>query len=143
MTTVTNKNGIEFDIDAIATDLNGKADRDLVNCTNPRFFAPYIESRVAVDGGIVEIWSDGYCVQTGVIDSVVQNNYNAATVTLPQPYKDTNYIVLLTQWDNGQTLGLANSTGAESVHSKTTSSFVISAYSWTYGRMWRTEGYIR
>ena len=31
MTTVTNKNGIEFDIDDIATDLNGKADVDLTN----------------------------------------------------------------------------------------------------------------
>lgn len=31
MTTVTNKNGVEFDIDAIATDLNGKADADLMN----------------------------------------------------------------------------------------------------------------
>jgi len=29
--TVYNKNGISFDIDAIATDLNGKADVDLVN----------------------------------------------------------------------------------------------------------------
>ena len=33
-TTVTNKNGIEFDIDALATDVNGKADKDLSN-TNP------------------------------------------------------------------------------------------------------------
>ena len=34
MTTVTNKNGIEFDIDAIATDLNGKMDVDGVNATS-------------------------------------------------------------------------------------------------------------
>lgn len=40
MTTVTNKDGIEFDIDALATDVNGKADRDLVNCT-----VPYVMSR--------------------------------------------------------------------------------------------------
>ena len=33
-TTVTNKNGIEFDIDALATDVNGKADKDLSNA-NP------------------------------------------------------------------------------------------------------------
>ena len=30
-TTVTNKNGIEFDIDALATDVNGKLDRDCLN----------------------------------------------------------------------------------------------------------------
>ena len=34
MTIVTNKNGIEFDIDDIATDLNGKADVDLTNVNN-------------------------------------------------------------------------------------------------------------
>ena len=34
MTTVYNKNGIEFDIDDIATDLNGKADIDLTNVNN-------------------------------------------------------------------------------------------------------------
>ena len=31
---VYNKNGIPFDIDALATDLNGKADVDLTNITN-------------------------------------------------------------------------------------------------------------
>ena len=31
MTTVTNKNGIAFDIDALATDVNGKMDRDCLN----------------------------------------------------------------------------------------------------------------
>lgn len=31
---VYNKNGIPFDIDTIATDLNGKADRDLINCSD-------------------------------------------------------------------------------------------------------------
>ena len=31
MTTVTNKNGVEFDIDTIATDLNGKMDVDGTN----------------------------------------------------------------------------------------------------------------
>ena len=34
MTTVYNKNGIPFDIDAIVTDLNGKADVDLTNVNN-------------------------------------------------------------------------------------------------------------
>ena len=33
MTTVYNRNGIPFDIDAIASDLNGKADLDLLNCS--------------------------------------------------------------------------------------------------------------
>ena len=34
MTTVYNKNGVAFNIDAIITDLNGKADVDLVNVNN-------------------------------------------------------------------------------------------------------------
>lgn len=33
MTTVYNKDGIPFDIDALATDINGKADKDLSNFT--------------------------------------------------------------------------------------------------------------
>ena len=45
---VYNKNGIPFDIDAIATDLNGKMDRDGVNeigynSSNPFIFSPSVE----------------------------------------------------------------------------------------------------
>ena len=52
----------DVDINQIATDLNGKMDRDGVNAS-----CPVVISRTANNqGGIVEIWSDGYCVQTGI-----------------------------------------------------------------------------
>lgn len=44
---VKNKNGIEFDIDAIATDLNGKMDRDGVNAET---------SVKAFDGAWIEVY---------------------------------------------------------------------------------------
>lgn len=40
---VYNKNGVAFDIDAIATDLNGKADTDLTNVTNSSGFRKLTE----------------------------------------------------------------------------------------------------
>ena len=46
MTTVTNKNGIVFDIDALATVVNRKADKDLVN----------VSSNVSV---CIESWHEG------------------------------------------------------------------------------------
>lgn len=123
---------------SIIVDLNSKADVDLTNCT-----VPYVVSRTKTETGMVEIWSDGYCVQTGTITSVVLNTYTSATVNLSQSYIDTNYNVQIIQWDNGQTLGIEAATNGQSVHTKSTDSFVIASWSWTYGRMWRTEGYIR
>lgn len=84
-TTVTNKNGIEFDIDAIATDLNNKVDLDGTNATYPHVVSRTPNSH----GGIVEIWSDGYCVQTGIQSGTLENNY--FKITLPQAYKDSNF----------------------------------------------------
>lgn len=85
MTTVTNKNGIEFDIDAIATDLNNKVDLDGTNATYPHVVSRTPNSQ----GGVVEIWSDGYCVQTGVVQGTLENNY--FRVTLSQAYKDSDF----------------------------------------------------
>lgn len=74
---VYNKNGIPFDIDAIATDLNGKMDKDGVNAT-----CPVVVSRTPNNqGGIVEIWSDGYCVQSGLLTG------DYANVRLTNPIK--------------------------------------------------------
>lgn len=57
MTTVTNKNGIEFDIDALATDVNGKADKDLSNATPSSsfgsMFMPDYSSATTFQSGFV------------------------------------------------------------------------------------------
>lgn len=140
-TTVTNKNGIEFDIDALATDVNGKMDKDGVNAT-----CPVVISRTPNNyGGIVEIWSDGYCVQTG---------YDAAngtgapnTITLDQPYKDANsYIVIIGKGTRGDDID--NQSVAQCAYHLTANSFIHSgAYNGSSsnlrGCFWRTEGYIR
>lgn len=133
MTTVTNKNGIEFNIDAIATDLNNKVDLDGTNATYP-----HIVSRTAnSQRGIVEIWSDGYCVQTGIV-SAAASGY---TVDLPYNYKDTNYIVNIIV--NG--LSTFSGTYYSMVDTITTTSFNIKSSIGTNTTRfsWRTEGYIR
>ena len=48
--TIDSTKPLDVQIDNIATDLNMKCERDLVNCTHPIVSAPYVESRVAVGG---------------------------------------------------------------------------------------------
>lgn len=150
MTTVTNKNGIEFDIDAIATDLNNKVDLDGTNATYP-----HVVSRTANSNGeIVEIWSDGYCVQTGIINSPSSESYNVA-VTFLQNYKDTNYVVTTTYCNQAGTYtsgtatanyNVAHAYGA-SINTRSISGFRINCMfaqtNATRQIMWRAEGYIR
>ena len=131
MTTVTNKNGIEFDIDALATDVNGKMDKDGVNATCPVVISRTPNSQ----GGIVEIWSDGYCVQTGI----TSGSGTFSAITLQQSYKDDNYNAFAT---------CVSARLLAAIQSKTSTSIGLSlgqTYS-TAGTgtiSWRTEGYIR
>lgn len=80
------KTSIEVDIDEIATDLNGKADVDLTNCTKPHLVSVY-------DSGAthVRIYSDGWCEQSWHANSPSTIN---TTLALPTAFKDTNYTVL-------------------------------------------------
>jgi len=86
------------------------------------------------------IYDDGWVEQGGVINSVTANTYTSATVTFLKPFINTNYTVLITQNDDGQQLGISSSTGAESVHTKSTTNFVIASNAWTYGRNWYACG---
>ena len=124
----------EIDINAIVTDLNNKADRDLVNST-----VPYVVSRTANSyGGVVEIWSDGYCVQTGIVTS-----FTDTTITLEQSYVDKFYNVQLT--------GYSSSTSSAVVwicRNQTANSFIATYYrvnsdQANNGCYWRAEGYIK
>ena len=133
----------EVNINNIVTDLNNKVDLD---GTNANF--PHVVSRTSNSyGGVVEIWSDGYCVQTGQVTIAKQNaNTSLSTaVTLPQPYKMTDYYVapLTFITDGGNTTGLRNH-----ANDRTTTTLTIKTYSTTsisnnYTAQWRTEGYIR
>ena len=137
------KTEIQSDIDEIATDLNGKADVDLTNVT-----VPYVMSRTPNEqGGIVEIWSDGYCVQTGklVINSasVASANYSTKDLTLPVPYTQLTSYYVQAKHDR------FNAGFASDVIGKACSSVSVyqvndsgNSFANPYV-VWRTEGYIR
>ena len=136
---VTNKNGVEFDIDAIATDLNGKMDVDGNNSVCPTLLSRTANSY----GGVVEIWSDGYCVQNGIATST--SSWGITTVTLSQNYINTNYIINLTSllgassYNDTSTCsnrGLSRATYTN----KTTSSFGVQSQE---DINWEAKGYIR
>lgn len=121
--------------------MNNKADRDLVNST-----VPYVVSRTAnSNNGVTEIWSDGYCVQTGII----AEGASTGTINLAKSYINTDYLVLA----NVNIQGLAGNDVVFSlqVRVKSTNNFT---YAKTYQTssecglanepfVWRAEGYIR
>lgn len=129
----------EIDINAIATDLNNKVDRDLTNST-----VPYVVSRTnympTTDSqetgyGIVEIWSDGYCVQTGRIK-------NASTIVFKQPYRDNNYIITAAQIRTGSTTPQYFNS-YKFVNATTTTVDFLTGQNETPVISFRIEGYIR
>ena len=129
---VYNKNGIPFDIDALATDVNGKMDKDGINAT-----CPVVISRTPNEqGGIVEIWSDGYCVQTGYLAQA--NNNTNITISLTEAYNNASYLVFTTTSAANHWLVAQN---------KTQNTFVLYSSdvnnNTSTDMYWRTEGYIR
>lgn len=79
------KTEIEVDIDQIATDLNGKADVDLSNCTKP-----YIVETYNNGTDWYRIYSDGWCEQGGKLvvysGAVGGGGYNTATLNFLKPF---------------------------------------------------------
>lgn len=125
----------EVDINAIATDLNNKMDRDGVNASCPTLLSRTANS----NSGVTEIWSDGYCVQTGIITLTGKNK----VINLTTAYRDMNYTVITNPNNNTDNWPISYSTD------KTTSSFIIdgtgnySQAAKTITISWRAEGYIR
>lgn len=124
---VYNKNGIPFDIDAIATDLNGKMDTDGVNAT-----CPTLLSRTANNyEGVIEIYSDGFYRETGRGNT----SGTSGSVTLSNTLKDNTYLVFITCMNGSSPLVI-------SAGNRTTTGF--NAYSTTTtGFHYIVEGYIR
>ena len=118
------KTQIEVDIDEVMTDLNGKADVDLSNCTKPYVTETYVNG-----ADWYRIWSDGWCEQGGVETST--------STTFLVPFVDTNYFIAalaVTTASTTQTNRATNVTG------KTTTGFTTYA---TQNRNWYACGYIR
>ena len=116
------KTNIEVDIDEVMTDLNGKADVDLNNCTKPHIVETYVNGT-----SWYRIWSDGWIEQGGEIAA------STTSVTLLKPYLNTNYNVVMSGSNYGgsdQTLGTS---------ARTVSGFTVSTSS--YKRNWQARGY--
>lgn len=135
------KTEIEIDIDQVTTDLNGKADVDLTNCTKPHIVETYRNG-----ASWYRKWSDGFCEQGGYITG--NGTYGVITVNLLVPFIDANYIIYGTQiaWDNSTwytdsmkvpATGITDAIG--STQNKTTTTFQVQSHS---GRYWLASGYI-
>lgn len=120
----TAKTAIEVDIDEIATDLNGKADVDLSNCTKPYVTATYVNGT-----SWWRLWSDKWCEQGGSATEYT-------TINLLKTYANTNYtIIALNPYIDGNGCGYTD---------KTNSSFQLKYGTSTgnTGLLWMTCGYI-
>lgn len=113
---VYNKNGIPFDIDAIATDVNGKLDTDMTNIGTLSASA-ISKLKEVLDGGssssstgspvnsvtIIDtygdstsyyiVFSNGYCIQGGFHDFLT-SGASPVTITLLKTYANANYILI-------------------------------------------------
>lgn len=134
---VYNKNNIAFDIDLLATDLNGKADVDLTNCTKPHIIETYVNG-----ASWYRVWSDNWCEQGG--KSSLISDYGTFTINLLKAYVDTNYTIT-----TGGTWNGTNDDGAWigaytiQIPTITTSSFTIYSRSGTQKNInWIACGYI-
>ena len=149
---VYNKNGIAFDIDNIATDLNGKVDVDLSNLSNgltnticttaattvstaSSATPAVIVENYSNDTSWYRVYSDGWCEQGGIITA------HNTLVNLLKEYNSTNYIINATSIHDSLQDGYNAYVGYV-----TTSSFYL--YNKMYGSdvatpvCWQASGYI-
>lgn len=155
----TTKTDIQVDIDEIATDLNGKADRDLLNLTNGlanticTTAATTTSSASSARPAVVvrnyrsgdnwyRVWSDGWIEQGGA----QTNTTSSATsygVSLMYPFTTANYTVMRAPiWGSGW--GQAGADGyTTGILSKTTTGFTCATHanSIVSKIMWYACGY--
>ena len=89
------KTQIQVDIDNIATDLNGKADKDLSNVTAPVLSAPYVVETWRDGTSWYRKWSDGWIEQGGRVTGFRDNE------TYYLPFSDTSYNLFFQSCKNG------------------------------------------
>lgn len=133
----------DINVGAISEALNNKADRDMVNS-----IPPYLVSRTLNNmDGVVEIWSDGYCVQTGIVDIPQYTTNSSVTISLAQAYKDNSFLAFTQMYAGSTYWSIENNM----IGNQTINTFRIDLYQVTgsettvsaHKRFWRTEGYIR
>ena len=130
---INSKNGVPIDIDAIVTDLNGKADKDLANCT-----APYITETYSSGTDWYRIYSDGWCEQGGRLTA--SGSSGTIVVSLLQNYRDANYTIIAE--------AIQSSSSGNGGHSIDDTAITVSSFEFQWNAMgltgiyWRTAGYI-
>jgi hypothetical protein len=151
---VKNKNGVEFDIDAIVTDLNGKADKDLANINiNSAVFARklkeaginyVVNAQVSDDDDYswYRIWSDGWCEQGGIcLPNTI--GWNSRTVKFLKPFTSINYTITVASTLNSDAIN--NNYGHCNVIFPNLDDVTLNFYASTAsGKVWwQASGYIR
>jgi hypothetical protein len=121
------KTDIQVDIDEIATDLNGKADVDLSNCTKPHIVETYVNGT-----SWYRVYSDGWCEQGGY---AIKGSEGWLTISLLKNFVDTNYNLSVTPYTTNTSTYMAHE-----VKDKTISNFA--AYM-IVAIDWHACGYIR
>lgn len=99
---------------------------------------PYLQKRYVSNNIVVEIWSDGYCVQSGGTtwsDNLVSTGFN---IKFPQPYNSNNYVISLSM---GRSDGWSSG-GQVQWNSTTATGFRIWGQD-IQGVHWIVRGYIR
>ena len=130
------KTQIEVDIDEIATDLNGKADTDLSNCTVLEPCHVVTETYINGTSGY-RVWSDGWCEQWGY---QAQTTTTANAKTFLKAFRDTNYVLLI-----GNDSNTGNYSYNNAAKNKSTTGFTFyvapGTTNYTFGS-WYACGYI-
>ena len=130
----------EVDINQIATDLNGKMDKDGVNATA----SVCIESYHDENGNWYRVYSDGWCEQGGT-SSFSAVSEKQIDVAFLKEFSDTNYVVSPTIITNTN----SNIYTFIGIYGKatTTARIVINVYNNSatqiVGCNWEAKGYIR
>lgn len=96
-------NQSDMDWSAFVSALQGKLNKDHSNDEKPYIVETYVNGSSGY-----RLYSDGYCEQWGRIS----NNYQG-TVTFIKPYKDTNYILILSKSDRNENPNGAAWTGLD------------------------------
>lgn len=125
----TTKTDIQVDIDEIATDLNGKADVDLSNCTKPHIVETYVNGT-----SWYRVYSDGWCEQGGFKNNI-PSGVTGSSVVFLKKFSNTNYFSV-PSWG-------AAVYAAFGVGNRTTTGMTIynrsNENTWCY---WEAKGYI-
>lgn len=125
----------DVDINQIATDLNGKMDRDGVNATA----SVCIESWHDENGNWYRVYSDGWCEQGGTFTSATGANQ---LLTFHKPFANTNYTVF---GQGRQTTDAGICVPAFNAYTNT-QCYYCTAYNGSYYSepfYWQAKGYIR